>query len=424
MASLLLIPAALAGISSFLYSPVKLRLEQLGVTRHADTIVTIHGSEPTSLHVIDGTVQCEDLHHHRGLIYAACQDPELPAERHSWFPPLTNFDNPHAITGGRLVEIDPKTFTSRTLELQDFDLPFVTHGIDVIPDPTDPTSIYIFAVNHLPNPDYYSVSGSALPNVTSETPKARSQIEVFHHNLHSPSALHIRSVRHPLIRTPNDIVATSPRSFFVTNDHYYRSGLKRDLEDILTPKLAPWSDVAYVTFDGKGTDDEGVDVEIALESEHNPNGLGRGATPDEIVLADAVGAVVTRLQTTADSKGRSLHVQDRTVLTHTIDNPSYYSSGKTSGYVIAGLLRGCDLAAKSRVYIPPNSEAWDPMTVTFIPRADNGTMLVEEKRTIFQDTGKTIRSASAALIVNNGEEEWLFVSGFASLAVVAVKVKI
>lgn len=424
LSGLLLIPAILAGLSSLLYNPVKFRLEQLGVTRHADTIKNFHGSEPTSLRVIPSTVQCEDLHHHQGLIFAACQDPDLPAERHSWFPPLANFDDPHAITGGRLVEIDPITFTSRTLDLEGFDLPFVTHGIDVLADPTDPTSIYIFAVNHLPNPEYYSLSGSALPNVTSKTPKARSQIEVFHHKLRSQSALHIRSVRHPLLRTPNDIVATTPRSFYVTNDHHYRSGLKRDVEDLFTQYLAPWSELAYVTFDGKGDDDEGVNVEIAIDKEHNPNGLGRGASPDEIVLTDAIGGVVTRLQSTLTSKGLSLRAEDRTVLPHAVDNPSFYSSEKASGYVIAGLLRGCDLAAKRKIYIPPGGEAWDPLTVTFIPRAEDGAILVNERRTLFQDTGKTLRSASIALIVKKEAEEWLYVSGFFSLGVIAVRVEI
>lgn len=424
MATLLLLSATLIGGLSSLYSPVKFRIEQFGITRHTDTIRDIHGSDPKSLRVIPETVHCEDLHYHRGLIFAACQDPDLPTERHSWFPPLANFGSPHAITGGRLVEIDPKTLTSRQLDLEGFDLPFATHGIDVIADPTDPTSIYIFAVNHLPNPEYYGLSGSALPNVTSDTPKARSQVEVFHHKLRSKSALHIRSVRHNLLRTPNDIVATSPRSFYVTNDHHYRSGLKRDAEDVLTSYMAPWSDIVYVTFDGKTDGDNGLTAEIALDGEHNPNGLGRGATPDEIVLTDASGGVVTRLQSTLGSKGWSLRVQDRTVLPHTVDNPFFYSSEKASGYVIAGLLRSCDLAANSKVHVPPGLEARDPVTVTFIPRADNGTMLVEEKKTLFQDSGRILRSASIALIVRDGADEWLFVSGFVSLGVVAIKVEI
>ena len=323
------------------------------------------------------------------------------------------------------MTIDPKTFTTQTLTLEDFSAPgFATHGIDVIPDPTDPaTSAYIFAVNHLPNPDYYDPTTSGpRPNVNSSTPKARSRIEVFHHPLNSTYALHIRSITHPLIRTPNDLVATGPRSFYVTNDHHYRAGLKRDAEDIFAQ--ARWSDVVHVTFSGSGSGDEGVTAEVALDHEHNPNGLGRGATADEIILNDASGGMMARLESRLQKEGRSLEVVDRTRLPHTIDNPSYYSSGTVSGYVIAGLLRAVDLGVKAKKYIAHGDGAWDPPVVSFLPRAANGTILASERKVLFQDTGAMLRSGTVAVIKDVDGEQWLFVSGVLANGVVAVKVEL
>src|SRR3954451_6277908 len=108
---------------------------------------------------------------------------------------------------------------SQRLSFENFDTTYVTHGIDVIPDPEqgDDKAVYIFAVNH-------------VPDVT--LPKARSQIEVFHHVIGSPSIRHIRSVWHPLLRTPNDVYASSPTSVYATNDHRYTEGLLRTIEDV------------------------------------------------------------------------------------------------------------------------------------------------------------------------------------------------
>ncbi|KAL9114695.1 MAG: hypothetical protein Q9227_001373 [Pyrenula ochraceoflavens] len=431
MASLLIIPAALIGLSSFFYQPVKFRLEQVGITRHASSIHNVHGSDPSSVHTIPDAFQCEDLHTlpTSHLIFAACQDPAEPQEHTQWFPPLAIFDQPKSTSGGRLVTIDPKTFAAQTLLLDDFSSPgFVTHGIDVIPDPTDPaTSAYIFAISHLPNPAYYDLNTNIPhPNVTSSTPKALSRIELFHHPLNTTHALHIRSITHPLIRTPNDLVATSPRSFYVTNDHHYRSGLLRDAEDILTKPFTGWSDVVYVTFTGDDTAnlDDGVTAEVALDGEHNPNGLGRGATLDEIVLNDASGGVMTRLNSTNTKAGRSLSIVDRVSLSHTVDNPTYYASPKKPGYVIAGLLRAVDLAAKSRIYIPKGNGAWDPPIVSFLPRAENGSVLLSERKVLFQDKGDLLRTGTTAVIVDVEGEQRLFVSGVLANAVVAVKVEL
>ena len=124
---------------------------------------------------------------------------------------------------------------SKKLALVGFTGPFVTHGIDLWSPEDEPNSIYIFAVNHLPNPEYNSGKGA-------NKHKAQSQIEVFHHVAGTSEARYLRSIRHPLIRTPNDIYAMNATSLYITNDHFYRDGTFRLLEDIGFQSLAPWTD--------------------------------------------------------------------------------------------------------------------------------------------------------------------------------------
>ncbi len=108
--------------------------------------------------------------------------------------------------------------TPTHLTLTSFSGPFVTHGIDVYSPPDDDESLYIFAVNHLANPVYSILNGG-------DVPRARSQIEVFHHTIGTLEAKHLRSIRHQLIRTPNDIYVVDEQHFYVINDHFHRGCL-------------------------------------------------------------------------------------------------------------------------------------------------------------------------------------------------------
>lgn len=191
---------------------------------------------------------------------------------------------------------------SQRLALDNFSGPFITHGIDVIADPDAPeTAVYIFAVNHLPNPEFQTSEGKA-----KSVPKARSQIELFHHALGSRSATHVRSIWHPLITTPNDIYAESPRSFYVTNDHYYREGLLRRVEDVVTE--AKWSNVVHVQIsDLKSTEsDAGITATVALKAVQTNNGIGRGSSPDEILLTSSLSGLLYLIQPSSKESDKTL----------------------------------------------------------------------------------------------------------------------
>ncbi|KAL4907638.1 hypothetical protein BDW74DRAFT_175421 [Aspergillus multicolor] len=402
-----------AVLGPLLYNKINHQLTVFGVYRSP-----VFTSSSYGIHAIEDTQQCEDMHYYapRNVIFAACEDSVLP--RFEWFPPLGHLDT-FSETTGSIHIIDPKTLKSSRLTFENFNGPFVTHGIDVITDPERPEAVYIFAVNHLANPEY-------RPEVKASH-KFRSQIEIFHHVLGSSTIHHVRSVRHPLVKTPNDLYATSPYSFYATNDHYYLDGFMRHVEDSLM--LTRWTDVVHVQLDRLTAGDEtaGVNASVALTGLWAANGLGHGRSDDEIMVASVLGGKVWR--TKADDH-EILSVQDEFFVESTIDNPSYYDDPyKTadydaSGYVLGGLRRGIDLAKTHR-----DPEGKDGVIVWYVrPNSVAGSDSDWEKRVIFEDDGTNIRSASAAVLVpiepgNEGSKEaMLFVTGFISSDMIAVKV--
>lgn len=287
----------------------------------------------------------------------------------------------------------------------------------------------------MPNPAYYDVSSPS-----SSTPKARSQIEIFQHTIGTSKAKYLRTVRDPLIRTPNDLYATSPSSFYVTNDHYYREGLLRSIEDVAWEHLSAWSDIVHISVDSlsTGDPDAGVSATVAYAPIHNPNGLGRGANASEIlIIHSAAGVLVHAAVDPADPAGIKLKLLESTQLGSTLDNPSYYSdpyasapgaADDASGYVLAGLAQAHSLAKDETI-----PGALDPVMVWLVQpnRGRNGGSEKWYQRLVFQDDGKKIRTSSAAVLTgidpkeNGGKKQaWLWVTGFLSDAMVTTKIDI
>jgi hypothetical protein len=290
-------------------------------------------------------------------------------------------------------------------------------------------AVYIFAVNHLPNPDFYSwsdgFSAKPLPEGT-EIPKARSQIEIFHHLVGSPSARHVRSVWHPQITTPNDILALSPTEFLLTNDHHYREGRMRELEDLYAG--ASWTNTLHVELSESSSAEasSGVKVSVAVDSIRNNNGLGHGRTDGEVLIASAAGGSLHLGELLTEKMGKTVKIHDVVLLDSGIDNPSYFadpfasSASDTSGFVLAGLSRFVDLPKSVG-----NPAGKDPVIVWYARKTGE----VWEKRMLFEDDSSTIRSASAAVLValdpaeeNGKRRAWLYTTGFVSSNIVAAKV--
>ncbi|KAJ5999169.1 hypothetical protein N7451_006979 [Penicillium sp. IBT 35674x] len=369
---------------------------------------------------IEDTIHCEDVHHYRAanLLFTACEDTK--DTRFDWFPGLGHL-TPHPPARGSIHVIDPKTFKSKRLAFTNFEGPFVTHGIDVIEDPTQEDAVYIFAVNHLPNPEYFESS-----EPSEKTFKARSQIELFRHVLQSDSVQHVRSVLHPLVSTPNDIYADSPESFYVTNDHFYRDGTMRLIEDVYL--RAKWSSIIHVQLTNLQTSDAtaGIEASVAHTGLWNNNGLGHGRTKNEVVISSAVGGELYLADRHATNNTLSVHTT--IPFTTVTDNPSYYAdpyrtdSNDASGFVVAGISQHLKLVKTAK-----DLNGLDPVQVWYARfQADSSKW---ETKLLFEDDGSRIRTGSASVLVpiepENGQKKaWLFVTGFLSESMVAVQVEL
>ncbi|TDZ38223.1 Serum paraoxonase/arylesterase 2 [Colletotrichum spinosum] len=431
-----LLPAVVAGLAIFggyTYGPgIKRTATLFGLNRPAINTTVAHGGD---LVFIGDTTHCEDIHHHiaSGLLFTACEDD--PKTREAWFPPLATFaDGLKAQDSqGSIHVIDPKDLTAKRLRFENFQGPFITHGIDVITDPAKPDAVYVFAVNHVPHPDYLAqLSGKGDGKATE---KARSQVEIFHHILGSSTIKHVRSVRHPLVRTPNDIFVKDPHSFYVTNDHFHREGHLRLVEDVW--RGTSWTDVVHVSIDELSAlnPTDGIRAEVAHGGLHNANGLGH-YKPGRILIDDCSAGIMHLGKLSSDPKNTTISIADSIGFDTTIDNPSWFEDSyrsetrDDSGFVVPGINKVLDLVKTlGKPSGKISSIVWYVRPVADCSSADADAGACWEKRLLFEDDGTRISSAAGAVMVGidpakeNGQKKaWLFVTGFYSSNVVAVKV--
>ena len=170
-----------------------------------------------------------------------------------------------------------------------------------------------------------------------------------------------------------------------------------------------------------------VTATVAHAGLHNNNGLGRGPK-DKVLIGRAAAGVLVLAR---PSPYPYLQVIESIQLPCTIDNPSYFDdpyileTGRdASGYVLAGLARGGTF---------PDPSGLDPVMV-YLVREDGQRHVKDSARSwsqklLFQDDGKTIRSASTAVLVaidpkkNQGRKQaWVVVTGPISKSAIASKV--
>lgn len=92
------------------------------------------------------------------------------------------------------------------------------HAIEAWIDPKDHEKLTFFLNNHAVPAASTSAGGNG-PVIDPHTVGADSTVEIFETRLGSDTWNHVKTVRHPLLVTPNNLVATGPRSFYASNDH-------------------------------------------------------------------------------------------------------------------------------------------------------------------------------------------------------------
>ncbi|XP_073532581.1 serum paraoxonase/arylesterase 2-like [Phyllobates terribilis] len=102
---------------------------------------------------------------------------------------------------------------------------FNPHGMSLYIDEKD-GSVYLFVVNH---------------------PQLKSVIEIFRFVQEENSLIHLKSVRHELLNSVNDIVAVGPESFYATTDYYFDSISMKTVELVIGLR---WTGVVYYSPGG------------------------------------------------------------------------------------------------------------------------------------------------------------------------------
>nr|XP_056713490.1 serum paraoxonase/arylesterase 2-like [Euleptes europaea] len=124
---------------------------------------------------------------------------------------------------GEILLIDLNEQNPRPVEVRisrGFDLASLNpHGISTYIGDDD--SVYLFVVNH---------------------PQYQSTVELFKYMEDDNSLVHLKTVKHELLQSVNDIVALSPDSFYATNDHYF-PGLPQMLLEMFLGLT--WTNVIY-----------------------------------------------------------------------------------------------------------------------------------------------------------------------------------
>jgi arylesterase/paraoxonase len=105
--------------------------------------------------------------------------------------------------------------------------------------------------------------------------KGKQLVEIFEFD--GKKLLHLESIKHSLITSPNDILAVGKRSFYISNDHGYPRGFQRMAEEYLRLPLA---NVIY--FDGQK-------ASVAADGIVYANGINMSTDEQTLFVSSTIG---------------------------------------------------------------------------------------------------------------------------------------
>ncbi|XP_070767601.1 serum paraoxonase/arylesterase 2-like isoform X2 [Enoplosus armatus] len=182
------------------------------------------------------------------------------------YPGLPSSDVP-----GKIFSLDMQDSRMKPVELRmprNFDLEsFNPHGISVYTDPND--TIYLFVVNH---------------------PELKSQVELFRFVEDDLSLVHLKTIKHELLHSVNDIVAVGVDSFYATNDHYFTNEILKGLVETLLAQ--PWANVVYYSPE---------EVKVVSEGYYFANGINISPDKRHIYVVDLLDHNVHVLERKEDN---------------------------------------------------------------------------------------------------------------------------
>ncbi|XP_036102553.1 serum paraoxonase/lactonase 3 [Molossus molossus] len=134
---------------------------------------------------------------------------------------------------------------------------FNPHGIDTFID--EDHTVYLYVVNH---------------------PHMRSTVEIFKFEEQQRSLVHLKTIKHELLKSVNDIVVLGPEQFYATRDHYFTNFFLSQLEVILGLK---WTHILFYSP---------REVKVVAKGFRFANGITISLDKKYIYMADAMDKTI------------------------------------------------------------------------------------------------------------------------------------
>ncbi|GAA5846313.1 hypothetical protein JCM3766R1_002205 [Sporobolomyces carnicolor] len=277
-------------IASISFALLQARISLFGIFRSPAPSLNVDQAHCRS---IQGLEACEDawIDHELGLAYLACSTRET---RSKWSPSLS------LLSASELPPSSPDTLKvfsfgsglHSTLELAGLPPSPSTrdglwvHGIEGYVHPEDPETVSLFVISHRPP----LPSSSADPQAQG----ADSVVEIFEAKRGKSHATWIGTVEGELIVTPNNLVATGPRSFFVSNDHKRKAHWTRNFEMF-------YSEPSSIVHCDATRSNSGQDpCIVALDGITYPNGIARFENSSTLFVASTMTGEITTYEIQSD----------------------------------------------------------------------------------------------------------------------------
>ncbi|XP_028327066.1 serum paraoxonase/arylesterase 2-like [Gouania willdenowi] len=182
---------------------------------------------------------------------------------------------------GKIFSIDLQDPRMKAVELRmprNFDLEsFNPHGISVYINPSDDT-VHLFVVSH---------------------PEGKSQVEIFQFVEDDLSLVHLKTIKHELLYSVNDIVAVGLEHFYATNDHYFTNEFLKTTVELFLAQ--PLTNVVYYSPE---------EVKVVSEGYYGANGINISPDNRHVYVADVFDHKVHVLKKNEDNSLASLKSVD------------------------------------------------------------------------------------------------------------------
>ena len=208
---------------------------------------------------------CEDMTIIGNDVFMACGKTD---ERVKYFPPLGLYNETGVKMQGPFYKMNLKTMKLTLLKRIGGPDRHCLHGMGEWVHKDDPTKVNFFFVNHLPE---------------------GSIVDIYEHKLGTDKMKHLKTVNHAAMYTQNDIAPTGPMTFYATNDHKFRTGYLRHIEDSMGPFT--FHNIVYCDAE-KGPN--GTCREVLYGEHQYPNGIMAIDDGKQVLVADTSGAYVFR----------------------------------------------------------------------------------------------------------------------------------